>query len=76
LRGFLGEVTRRSPPPELVLVIHGKGERILAHAVRELLEADPRVAEHLPAPRQLGGEGARVVRLRIGADGAASARRR
>ena len=28
------------------------------------LDADPRVAEHVVAPRRLGGEGARVARLR------------
>jgi DNA-nicking Smr family endonuclease len=65
LRAFLGEVARCSPPPELVLVIHGKGERVLARTVRDALDADPRVAEHVAAPRRLGGEGARVARIRL-----------
>ena len=64
LGAFLGELARRGSPPELVLVIHGKGERVLARAVRDALDADPRVAEHVVAPRRLGGEGARVARLR------------
>ncbi|HVS15124.1 MAG TPA: Smr/MutS family protein [Thermoanaerobaculia bacterium] len=69
LRGFLREVARRRPAPELVLVIHGKGARVLARAVRDVLDADPRVAEHVQAPRRLGGEGARVARLRSPAQG-------
>lgn len=55
---------RAAHPGELLLVIHGKGSGVLAHAVREALDRHPQVAEHVPAPARLGGAGARVVRLR------------
>jgi DNA-nicking Smr family endonuclease len=62
LRRFLAAAL----PGEAVLVIHGKGRGILEAAVRAELEGNPRVAEHLTAPRGLGGTGARLVRLRSG----------
>lgn len=49
---------------EVVLVVHGKGQGILSAEVWRLLDEHPLVVEHLPAPKPLGGEGARVVRLR------------
>lgn len=49
---------------EVVLVVHGKGAGVLASEVTSLLDEHPAVVEHLVAPRALGGEGARVVRLR------------
>jgi DNA-nicking Smr family endonuclease len=59
LRRFL-----TSAPGEAVLVIHGRSGGIVRAAAIAELDRHPRVAEHLPAPRHLGGEGARVVRLR------------
>jgi DNA-nicking Smr family endonuclease len=59
LRSFLS-----SASGEAVLVIHGRGEGIVRAAAIAELERHPRVAEHLSAPRQLGGDGARLVRLR------------
>ena len=50
---------------ETVLVIHGRGAGIVRAAALAELDRHPRVAEHLPAPRHLGGEGARLVRLRL-----------
>ena len=62
LRTFLAaEQNKRS---EIVLVVHGKGLGILANEVRDVLDAEPSVAEHVPAPSAWGGEGARVVRLK------------
>ena len=62
LRTFLrAEQHKRS---EIVLVVHGKGLGILATEVRDVLDAEPSVAEHVPAPPGWGGEGARMVRLR------------
>lgn len=49
---------------EVVLVVHGKGAGVLAGEVVRLLDEHPLVVEHLAAPRELGGDGARVVRLR------------
>jgi DNA-nicking Smr family endonuclease len=49
---------------ETVLVIHGRGAGIVRAAALAELDRHPRVAEHLTAPRHLGGEGARLVRLR------------
>ncbi|MFZ9888640.1 MAG: Smr/MutS family protein, partial [Myxococcota bacterium] len=49
---------------EVVLVVHGKGQGILSSEVWRLLDEHPLVIEHLSAPRHLGGDGARVVRLR------------
>jgi hypothetical protein len=46
------------------LVVHGRGERILAAAVAAFLERDPRILEHQEAPRRWGGSGARLVRMR------------
>jgi DNA-nicking Smr family endonuclease len=49
---------------EAVLVIHGRGAGIVRAAALAELERHPRVAEHLMAPRHLGGAGAVLVRLR------------
>lgn len=49
---------------EVVLVVHGKGAGVLASEVVRLLDEHPLVVEHLVAPRELGGDGARVVRLK------------
>jgi DNA-nicking Smr family endonuclease len=59
LRRFLSAATG-----EAVLVIHGRGAGIVRAAALAELDRHPRVAEHVPAPRYLGGEGARLVRLR------------
>lgn len=62
LRNFLrAEQQKRS---ETVLVVHGKGLGILATEVREVLDAEACVAEHVGAPPAWGGDGARVVRLK------------
>jgi DNA-nicking Smr family endonuclease len=47
-----------------ILVIHGRGAGIVRAAAVTELDRHPRVAEHVPAPRRLGGEGARLVRMR------------
>ncbi len=60
LRGFLSTAAG-----ETVLVIHGRGAGIVRAAALAELARHPRVAEHLPAPRHLGGDGARLVRLRL-----------
>ena len=62
--GALARFVREAPSGALALVIHGKGQGILARAVREALDRSPRVAEHVEAPVRLGGRGARVIRLR------------
>lgn len=49
---------------EVVLVVHGKGAGILASQVAELLDEHPAVAEHVAAPSRLGGDGARLARLK------------
>lgn len=49
---------------EVVLIVHGKGAGVLGGEVLRLLDEHPLVVEHLVAPRDLGGEGARVARLR------------
>ena len=59
LRRFLATVEA-----EVVLIVHGRGAGILRAAAIEVLDRHPRVAEHRPAPRALGGEGARLARLR------------
>jgi DNA-nicking Smr family endonuclease len=59
LRRFLA-----SAPGEAILVIHGRSGGIVRAAAIAELERHPRVAEHLPAPRRFGGDGARLVRLR------------
>jgi DNA-nicking Smr family endonuclease len=59
LRRFISSVS-----VEVVLVIHGRGLGILEAATVAELDRHPRVAEHLPAPGDLGGQGARLVRLR------------
>jgi DNA-nicking Smr family endonuclease len=59
LRRFLA-----TAPGEAVLIIHGRGLRILEAAAIAELDRHPRVAEHVSAPRSLGGHGARLVRLR------------
>ena len=60
LRRFLS-----SAAGEVVLVIHGRGAGIVRAAALAELDRHPRVAEHVTAPRHLGGEGARLVRLRL-----------
>jgi DNA-nicking Smr family endonuclease len=59
LRRFLASVEG-----EVVLIVHGRGAGILRAAAIDVLDRHPRVAEHRAAPRNLGGEGARLVRLR------------
>jgi len=59
LRAFLARTAT-----EVVLVIHGRGEGILAATARGELERHPAVLEHRPAPPALGGAGARLARLR------------
>jgi DNA-nicking Smr family endonuclease len=59
LRRFLS-----SAPGEAVLVIHGRSGGIVRAAAIAELERHPRVAEHVTAPRHLGGDGARLARLR------------
>ena len=59
LRRFLS-----TAPGEAVLVIHGRSGGIVRAAALAELDRHPRVAEHLSAPRHLGGDGARLVRLR------------
>jgi DNA-nicking Smr family endonuclease len=49
---------------EVVLVVHGKGQGILASEVAAALDEHGQVLEHVEAPAQQGGAGARVVRLR------------
>lgn len=56
-------IAQRSPA-EVVLIIHGKGDGILARLVDEFLDGSNRIAEHLAAPARLGGQGARVARLK------------
>jgi DNA-nicking Smr family endonuclease len=60
LRRFLST----APVGEAVLVIHGRSGGIVRAATIAELDRHPRVAEHVSAPRHLGGEGARLVRLR------------
>jgi DNA-nicking Smr family endonuclease len=59
LRRFLASATG-----EAVLVIHGRSGGIVRAAAIAELDRHPRVAEHITAPRHLGGDGARLVRLR------------
>ena len=54
----------RASGVEILLVIHGKGRRILKQEVCSQLDRASFVVEHLSAPKRLGGGGARVVRLR------------
>ncbi len=61
-RAFLDAEARART--EIVLVVHGKGSGVLAGEVLRLLDEHPLVVEHVVAPRALGGEGARVARLR------------
>ena len=49
---------------EVVLIVHGRGAGILRATAIDVLDHHPRVAEHRDAPRNLGGAGARLVRLR------------
>lgn len=56
--------TQAAPDPRLVLIVHGRGTEVLAEAVSRELERNRLVAEHFPAPRRLGGAGARVARLK------------
>lgn len=64
VRTFLSESARRGV--EVVAVIHGKGERVLAEMTRRELDDHAAVVEHIEAPAALGGTGARVARLRKG----------
>lgn len=50
---------------ETALIVHGKGAGVLGPMVAECLDLDTRVIEHQVAPGRLGGEGARVARLRV-----------
>jgi DNA-nicking Smr family endonuclease len=52
------------PPGTTALVVHGRGEQILAGVVTRFLDRHPRVLDHAEAPRRWGGAGARLVRLR------------
>ena len=60
LRRFLS-----TAPGDAVLVIHGRGAGILQKVAIDELDRHPAVAEHVAAPRNLGGDGARLVRLRL-----------
>lgn len=46
-----------------VLVFHGIGTGKLAHAVKEFLNAHPRVVEFTDAPPHMGGFGAKIIKL-------------
>ena len=46
-----------------VRVIHGKGKGILKKRVEAILENNPRVLSHSPAPAEAGGWGATIVNL-------------
>jgi DNA-nicking Smr family endonuclease len=59
LRRFLSDARA-----ETVLVVHGRGEGILAAVAIDQLDRHPRVAEHVVAPGRWGGAGARLARLR------------
>ncbi len=48
--------------PSLLLIVHGKGGGVLRRRVHQVLDGESRVAEHLAAPRRLGGDGARLIR--------------
>jgi DNA mismatch repair protein MutS2 len=44
-------------------IIHGKGTGALRSVVRELLDRDPRVAEHASGDAREGGSGVTVVKF-------------
>lgn len=46
-----------------VLVYHGIGGGILARVVREFLSAHPKIVGFEDAPPQMGGMGAKVIKL-------------
>jgi DNA-nicking Smr family endonuclease len=66
---FLAEMHERGT--RLLLVIHGKGEGILANRVERVLDDQDCVAHHFTAPSHLGGAGARVIQLRKAGKGKA-----
>ncbi|NOY70242.1 MAG: Smr/MutS family protein [Deltaproteobacteria bacterium] len=47
-----------------VRVIHGKGRGILKKRVESILDKNPKVLSHVPAPPGAGGWGATMVRLK------------
>jgi len=47
-----------------VRIVHGHGMGILRRAVSELLEKNPNVERHYPAPQSEGGAGATIVELK------------
>lgn len=47
-----------------VRVIHGKGRGILKKRVESILDKNPKVVSHAPAPPGAGGWGATMVRLK------------
>lgn len=65
LREFLQEAVALGE--HTVLVIHGKGTGTLARFVKSQLDASARVRSHRTAPRELGGDGARIVDVEPGA---------
>ncbi|MEM1249856.1 MAG: Smr/MutS family protein [Acidobacteriota bacterium] len=65
LRDFLQEAVALGE--HTVLVIHGKGTGTLARFVTAELDGSPHVRSHRTAPKELGGEGARVVDVELGA---------
>ena len=62
LQSFVSQSSRRGI--SLLLVIHGKGTGVVEETVRKVLDDHKAVAEHVSAPARLGGNGARVVRLK------------
>jgi hypothetical protein len=52
------------PSGGTALVVHGRGEQVLAGVVARFLDRHPRVRENVEAPRRWGGAGARLVTMR------------
>jgi len=46
-----------------VIIYHGMGKGILAAGIKNLLKTHPLVKEYLPAPPNMGGYGATIVKL-------------
>jgi DNA-nicking Smr family endonuclease len=63
-RRALAAFLRRQRAGACVLIVHGKGTGILAESIARWLEAAVEVAEHVVAPPRLGGDGARMARVR------------
>ena len=63
LKAFLRQ-QGRGHESRVVLIIHGKGTRVLAENIGRELDHHSLVAEHFRAPPRLGGDGARVARLK------------